>query len=185
MNSEANAPSLAPSTSVASFADPEEGRASRIYVRMGREASPLLPWISGGEADGVGVFDFGFGAEKEVAAGAEEEEGAEWRSALEEIDLGVVERKLEGALAGFEAEGDRRSEARASTGVEVPVHGLPRTSVWEDGEGFWEGREWRGFGARSAADFANQVVATPRKRRVGSIQMTPRSLYDSDGFLKT
>ncbi|KAK5164488.1 uncharacterized protein LTR77_009694 [Saxophila tyrrhenica] len=178
----------------------DTNRESKKFLRMGREASPLLPWIGSpelGEGDGAAmdaVFDFGF-----AAAGAEEDE---WEGAggLDEIDLSEVERRLDGALAGFEA----------AAGSDDTVLGMPvgqglgvdhieernricerkeerkTLSVWEDGEKFWERPGQSSplptavVTPRKSAGYEKEVLDRPR-----SIQMTPKSLYDSDGFLRT
>ena len=157
-------------------------RESRRYQRLGREASPLLPWIGSPDLnesceDMNELFDFGF-----AAAGAEEEH----RSALDEIDMTEVERKLDGALAGFEAmpsDDTTLQEKRSS-------------SVWEDGERFWNQRQQESspIGVARSSSVPFDDLATPKKdiglghgliATARSIQMTPKSLYDSDGFLRT
>lgn len=107
----------------------EASRESRRYARLGREASPLLPWMGNPEfnderaADMHGFFDFDF-ASGDAASGAEEHEST---NALDDVDILEIERKLDGALYGFSA---AREEELGSD---------PRTSssVWEDGERFW------------------------------------------------
>lgn len=182
--------------------DPEQ-RESRQYVRMGREASPLLPWIGdvGAGEESVGdmnaLFDFGFasaaGAVGEVRGGAQEEDGRSvqltaFRSALDEIDLAIVERKLDGALAGFEPREEERVGSDDDLRTKDPVEEVDRSSrSWEHAGEFWKGREWAGFAAKDAGRMED---VTPKKRdlfedesRRKSIQRTPKSLYDSDGFL--
>ncbi len=148
MNSEANAPTYSLSTNTltasqsiggeAFFVD--SNRESRRYVRMGREASPLLPWIGSpdlseeGEVGMGGVFDFGF-----TTAGAEAD--AQWASALDDfIDLAEVERKLDGALAGFEAPlaSDDTVMGMSEKTDSKPTDAQKGSSVWEDGEKFWQ-----------------------------------------------
>ncbi|TKA69779.1 hypothetical protein B0A55_08807 [Friedmanniomyces simplex] len=196
-----------------------ENRASRRYVRLGREASPLLPWIGSAElGEGAGescsdLFDFDFGAMVlDVGAGAAEEDGEEEkdRSALDDIDLAALDRRLDGALAGFEPGAPSSSP---------PVLDSQRFSVWEDGELFWEKRPRFSFTASSpplpvdvevtpvkksgGAWEGEQGTMTPVQRlrmpdplargvgydadgeRPSSIVKTPRSLYDSEGFLRT
>jgi hypothetical protein len=89
-----------------------------------------------------------------------------------EIDMTEVERKLDGAIAGFQAadSGERRS-----------------SSVWKDGEKYWDSTSSPlptvGDKCTPKKDtiFEGEVWATSRR----SIQCTPKSLYDSDGFLRT
>jgi hypothetical protein len=183
MNSEANHISVG--------WDPEQ-RESRQYVRMGREASPLLPWIGDVETgeDSVGnmkaLFDFGFAA---ADGGAENEGGNELptcRSALDEIDLAIVERKLDGALAGFEPGSDDTDSVKEQTNDEVASR-----QVWEHGDNFEQDKRWAGFVGKGAEGIS---ATTPKKRDLladggaewkrRSVQMTPRSLYDCDGFLR-
>ena len=149
-------------------------RESRRYFRLGREASPLLPWISSPDpsescADMNDLFDFDI-ATGESGPGAEEH-----RSALDEIDMTQVEKTIDGALAGFEAiPSDDTTQQRGGS------------SVWEDGERYWEEQQ--------SPSNPLPIDLTPRKGEVSdrelmarplSIQATPKSLYDSDGFLRT
>ncbi|KAL9530769.1 hypothetical protein SMMN14_05737 [Sphaerulina musiva] len=81
-------------------------RASRNYTRLGREASPLLPWIPTSPEAGEGqaihreessnsLFDFDFDS---TNAGAEHQPG----SAMDEIDFESLSIDIQGALAGFD-----------------------------------------------------------------------------------
>jgi hypothetical protein len=146
-----------------------ESRESRRYVRLGREASPLLPWVGSPDpSDSYGdmnePFDFGFAS---TEGGAEEDEEAH-TSAMDEIDMTEVERKLDGAIAGFQAAESRKS-----------------SSVWDDRERFWNSSPLPAFEDRCTPKkdtiFESVVWATTPR----SIQNTPKSLYDSDGFLRT
>ena len=162
-------------------------RESRRYVRLGREASPLLPWIGSPDpsescGDMNELFDFGFATTGDTAAGAAHEH----MSALDEIDMTEVERRLDGTLAGFDAllrDNDAMMEQKRSS------------SVWEDGERYWEQQQQQrapqlAFVPSSPVPI---VDMTPRKRPTDdvflatprSIQATPKSLYDSDGFLRS
>ncbi|KAK3698139.1 hypothetical protein LTR37_017097 [Vermiconidia calcicola] len=156
-------------------------RESRRYVRLGREASPLLPWIGTPDpnescGDMNELFDFGF-----ASAGAEE--GAEeYKSALDDIDMTEVEQIIDGALAGFAAppgsdDTVREQQKRSS-------------SVWEDGEKYWTEQSPQ-ISVMPSSPLAMDVTpqkpgsngslaVTPR-----TVQFTPKSLYDSDGFLRT
>ena len=158
-------------------------RESRRYVHLGREASPLLPWIGspeeepcdldGGPGGGMDeLFDFGFASGGAEHDGRDGEEG----TVMDEIDMAEVERRLDGAIAGFDAVPTSEEDRR-------------RSSVWEDGERYWESQVPRVEVAESSP-LPVKNMGTPRKgdgldsaRR--SIQMTPKSLYDSDGFLRT
>jgi len=196
MNSEVNNPtSWSPAQPYAADAEAwgwDAGRESKKYVRMGREASPLLPWIGSPEGDAASdaamdaVFDFGF-----AAAGGEVGEAWVATGALDEIDLSEVERRLDGALAGFEAGGSDDTVLGIDLGLgegggngEGSKFGeeiVWRSSVWEDGERFWQ--------IPGMSSPLSARGETPRKDRLlerpMSIQMTPKSLYDSDGFLRT
>ena len=148
-----------------------ESRESRRYVRLGREASPLLPWVGSPDPnDSCGdmneLFDFGFAS---AEGGAEEDDNEEVHtSALDDIDMTEVERKLDGAIAGFQAE---NSGERRDTG----------SSVWEDGEKYWDSSSLPTGTPKKDTIFEGEVWATTPR----SIQQTPKSLYDSDGFLRT
>ncbi|KAK5137785.1 hypothetical protein LTR08_007357 [Meristemomyces frigidus] len=108
-------------------------RGSRRYTRLAREPSPLLPWIGSGSDGGCSeLFDFDFASEDvgpgaemgdEGVAGVGRGQGEMATGALDELDMTDLDRRLDGALAGFDA-GPSVAESRAS-------------SVWEDGELFW------------------------------------------------
>lgn len=126
-------------------------------------------------------------------------------SALDELSFDALEKVIEGALAGFDA------EHRASN--TSPKYTSNRTSsVWDDGEKFWCARPEslelpqfklgtpRRSGLLSRAMMNEESVGdgcgtvdprllmstpTPGVGAGGvSVQATPRSLYDSDGFLR-
>lgn len=147
-------------------------RGSRRFVRLGREASPLLPWIGNPNPDASyaamnELFDFDFASD--ARSGAEEYEG------LDEVDMTDVERKLDGALAGFGVLPNNNSARRHAS-----------ISVWEKGEEHWQ--QDRSLTIGLATDRPATSQDTPAKSIFGSprsIQMTPKSLYDSDGFLRT
>jgi hypothetical protein len=184
---------------------------SRRYIRMGREASPLLPFIPSDINESCNdLFDFDFGNFGDTAAGADEHGSLDVapndaRGALDEIDMSALDRQLDGAIAGFDV--DPRStppSLQSSTPNEY------RLSVWEDGEKFWEQRPE--FAWPSSTPLPVDVTpikkqshltpvgwdcdgsSTPVQRMrdpntvdtepPSSITKTPRSLYDSDGFLR-
>ncbi|KAK0322642.1 hypothetical protein LTR82_006602 [Friedmanniomyces endolithicus] len=198
-----------------------ENRASRRYVRLGREASPLLPWIGppdfgDGASDSCNdLFDFDFGEMVlDVGAGAAKEDGSGSRgkSALDDIDMASLDRRLDGALAGFEPGAPSSSP---------PVLDSQRFSVWEDGELFWQKQPRFSFTASSSPLLGDMDVTPVKKSSAGvwereqgamtpvqrlrmpdplagggvgfeddgerpsSILKTPRSLYDSEGFLRS
>ncbi|KAK5107143.1 hypothetical protein LTR62_001701 [Meristemomyces frigidus] len=203
-------------------------RESRLYVRLNRQASPLLPWTSGEPGlDGAGMdslndsFDFDFAS----GGGAERDDAVGGKSALDDVDFEALGSRLDGALAGFDAQGVAGNSPSPPAGGHG--HGASKTqivplqSVWEDGERFWDGRPRFSFDVLPSRGTAD-VPATPTKRdphgvginvegfedkwerqgsrtptqrmdnllglgveRPSSILRTPRSLYDSDGFLKT
>lgn len=178
----------------------DQTRNSRRYTRLGREASPLLPWIGSPDPSEScnDMFDFDF-ASMDANAGAEVYEAEigggeeQHRSALDEIDMTDLDRRLDGALAGFDA-GPPSTDTLSR-----------RSSVWEDGEKFWERRPEFTFAPSSplpidvtprkkAAPFGGEnLLMTPMARLQmpvldgppSSIGKTPKSLYDSDGFLRT
>ncbi|EMC93766.1 hypothetical protein BAUCODRAFT_567328 [Baudoinia panamericana UAMH 10762] len=108
-------------------------RESRLYQRLGREASPLLPWVDSDlEESCNNLFDFDF-AEQDAGAGAEEHDSdVTSKGALDEVDVSAIHRRLDGALADFEAE-------PVSTPSTVTLSERP-SSVWENGELFWQRR---------------------------------------------
>ena len=180
-------------------------RNSRRYSQMTREPSPLLPWIGSPDLNEScnDLFDFDFASEN-VAAGAEQhnsgndDSGRMAKSALDEIDMTDLDRRLDGALAGFDA-GPPDSPATASR----------TSSVWEDGEFFWTRKpanmEFTGGSMGSNLATPTKIVvplpvasgallATPAgrlrmpvlgERRGSASGRTSRSLYDADGFLNT
>lgn len=167
-------------------------RESRRYVRLGREASPLLPWINSPDLnEGMdAVFDFDLAA-SDTGAGAAGSQGTEISDGImDDINIAEIERKLDGALAGFDALPHSDASHDTITSLSVVERSVRRGSVWEDGERYWEDQE-----NRAPADSEQDVLdLTPVKKGTkrqsqefgwASIQCTPRSLYDSDGFLKT
>lgn len=166
-------------------------RESRRYVRLGREASPLLPFIGSPDPSESfnDLFDFDFGS-ADVEAGATDA-GDIQTSALDDIDMTDFDRRLDGALAGFDAE--PAAESRSS-------------SVWDDGERFWEHQQAPGE-MRASSPLPECLTPTKNGGKglvtpTGNLKMpapdmgmqtlprssigrTPKSLYDSDGFLRT
>ncbi|KAI6827596.1 hypothetical protein KC327_g12382 [Hortaea werneckii] len=195
-------------------------RSSRRYTRLAREPSPLLPWVGSpdfneschngfGVRGGASVFDFGDLQTAAGAAAAEDHE-LQHQSALDDVDMFAFDRRLEGALAGFEAGLPSSADATATTSR--------ASSVWEDGEKFWEQQTIEQPAASTHRSLASQSNTTPMKKIVRSsvredrslqtttpnskmpvltgsldptafpplsITKTPRSLYDSDGFLRS
>ncbi|KAI7263590.1 hypothetical protein KC345_g9074 [Hortaea werneckii] len=194
-------------------------RSSRRYTRLAREPSPLLPWVgspdfneSGHNGFGVrgdaSVFDFG---DLQTAAGAATElDELQHQSALDDVDMFAFDRRLEGALAGFEAGPPSSADATATTSR--------ASSVWEDGEKFWEQPKVEQPAVSTGKSSLSHSNTTPMKKVVRSsaqedrslqmttpnskmpvlmgsldstafpplsINKTPRSLYDSDGFLRS
>ncbi|KAL1589456.1 hypothetical protein WHR41_01595 [Cladosporium halotolerans] len=201
--------------------DASTSHQTRRYVHgLAREPSPLLPWIGSPDPSEScnDMFDFDFG--RDARGGAEEAgegevgEGEAPASALDNVDLSDIERRLEGALAGFEVpvaveEQEREREegecespvwARGCAGEEEDEDERS-SSVWEDGEKFWDRTSLSTIpgSSPSDADKARAAIQTPRmyaienhgfgsrwaRMRSPSVMVTPRSLYDADGFLKT
>ena len=190
-------------------------RSSRRYTRLAREPSPLLPWVGSPEFNeschngfgirgGTSVFDFG-DLQTSPGAAATEVDGLQQRSALDDVDMFAFDRRLEGALAGFEAGPPSSADATATTSR--------TSSVWEDGEKFWEQHKFEQPVGSSERSLFSPSNTTPMKKAVVdrslqvtpdpkmpvltgsldpttafpplSITKTPRSLYDSDGFLRS
>ncbi|KXS99058.1 hypothetical protein AC578_6967 [Pseudocercospora eumusae] len=173
-------------------------RGSRTYVRLGREASPLLPYIgsSGAEREESkdSLFDFDF----ESSTASVETTPGKNVCAMDEIDMEIFEKNVEGALKGFDAEFQEQQKENLGPNAR-------RCSVWDDGEKYWE--ESRPSTCTSGGLFSAYTHATPTKRKEqvvttsidprllmtpattgvrssASMAATPKSLYDADGFLK-
>lgn len=243
--------------------DPSPSRQSRRYIHgLAREPAPLLPWIGEpglAESSTTDLFDFDFRSvgEREVDAGGGAEEGEGEgdsgnlgvgvpTSALDYVDLSDIERRLEGALAGFDVpacvDEPIREEGRASLSAcssssvaccSSPSPNMPMpskvclpekenekggdqegedeedddedisSSVWEDGEKFWERTSLSTIPGSSPSDAEKlRALQTPpvgfsvsgkrgfgerrgRLQRSPGVVATPRSLYDADGFLRS
>jgi hypothetical protein len=154
------------------------------------------------------MFDFDFGdahASGGALDGLDSDLDADLNatSALDNVDLSDIERRLEGALAGFDvpassADG-RVSSEESSSPVQTPTQDENASSVWEDGEKFWNRTSLSTIPGSSPSDAekARSVGPTPRlyasvygvggrraHMRSPSAMATSRSLYDADGFLQ-
>lgn len=197
---------------------------SRRYIHgLSREPAPLLPWIGCPEPSEScnDMFDFGFGSDAHGGAADHSDDDAEATSALDNVDLSDIERRLEGALAGFEVPASIDEEGVSSplysdngcsSPSPLPTQTAPfeekdrASSVWEDGENFWNRTSLSTIpgSTPSDAEKARAALQTPKTRYYSSIRglgaaggrqshmrtpsmmmATPRSLYDADGFLKT
>jgi hypothetical protein len=202
-------------------------RSNRRYTHLGREASPLLPWIPSPDpsASFNDLLDFDFDA---LPGAAERGEASREPSALDDINLSDLDSRLDGALAGFDAEPPSTASLRSRVSLEV----------WEKGEKFWENQQqqpspspnpMKGQAEISkpkveftpSSPLEGNVIITPVKWAPGvwmdgkllgmperegkenrlsveeeeeeeeeeeapsSILRTPRSLYDSEGFLNS
>lgn len=172
-------------------------RQSRNWARLGREASPNLPFttpngeggVLGREESSNSLFDFDFGtrtSQQYTQSGAEEENdashGAAMGIAIGDDDERSFSQVLDGALAGFHAEFENLG-AGAQEEKEKRV-----SSVWDDGEQFWKDRESKSMSLEAKCD-PNLLSTTPGTQMSSPLAMaangaTPRSLYDADGFLK-
>lgn len=174
-------------------------RESRRYVRLGREASPLLPWINSPDlSEGMdAVFDFDLTTSSCASTGADDVSHGVGISdgIMDDMNLAEIERKLDGALAGFDALPQSDASHDTITSLGVVEKSVRRASVWEDGERYWEYQEKENVAPLKGSSSPTDVLdLTPLKKPAGrqseefgwaSIQCTPRSLYDSDGFLRT
>ena len=202
--------------------DTSTSRQSRRYIHgLSREPAPLLPWV-GSEADDANessndLFDFDFGARDrgvDVGGGAVDyrydgyqiyDDEADPTSALDNVDLSEVEKRLEGALAGFdvpaaspESASSKGCEAKECEGEQGECGGEcdqecdeRSSSVWEDGEGFWNNRKRLSTIPGSSPSDAEKarMVQTPRMYsavhgRRAALSLRSPGLYDGDGFLK-
>ena len=148
-------------------------RESRNYTRLGREASPLLPWVEA-EGDRVhreessnSLFDFDFDS---THAGAEHQAG----NAMDEIDFAALEINIEGALAGFN-EDYRYSQALKSSppplnirrrgsdkeNQEQEEQEKRESSVWDDGERYWQQQKQEYADSRPSTADSGGSTATP------------------------
>ncbi|SMR59678.1 unnamed protein product [Zymoseptoria tritici ST99CH_3D1] len=162
-------------------------RESRNWARLGREPSPLLPWIGTG-AHGTSQNALP-GGEEQAEAG--EEGGFEYvfephadkssqnKSSIESVDLQDFERDLADALDGLHKE--------LAPGIEkdnTPMQTRPdaktrrNSTVWNDGEKFWTESQKEGIVTTTLTTLKG------RTERMSQVLGTPGSLYDQDGFLK-
>lgn len=157
-------------------------------------------------------FDFETTSGRDARGGADdggdEDEDAGPASALDDVDLSDIDRRLEGALAGFDIppsvdEVVSEGEEEASSPVCLPERTAGceerASSVWEDGEKFWKRTSLSTIPGSSPSDAEKaKTVPTPRMYSAGyglgsrrsnmrppSAMATPKSLYDADGFLRT
>jgi hypothetical protein len=199
--------------------DTSTSNQTRRYLHgLSREPAPLLPWIGSPEASEScnDMFDFDFGStvggyDARGGANDGEDEDADPTSALDDVDLSDIERRLEGALAGFdippsvdEVDSEKEEEeAEASSPRSLPEEPAQceerPSSVWEDGEMFWNRTSLSTIPGSSPSDAEKaRTIQTPRMYSAGyglgsrrshmrtpSAMATPRSLYDANGFLKT
>lgn len=157
------------------------------------------------------MFDFDFGSMGgyDARGGADDGEDSEAdpTSALDDVDLSDIERRLEGALAGFdippsvdELESEKEEASSPRSLPEEAIQCEERaSSVWEDGEMFWNRTSLSTIPGSSPSDAEKaRTIQTPRMYSAGhglgnrrshmrtpSAMATPRSLYDANGFLKT
>jgi hypothetical protein len=194
--------------------DTSTSNQSRRYLHgLSREPAPLLPWIGSPEPSEScnDMFDFDFGSTGgyDARGGADDGEDSEAdpTSALDDVDLTDIERRLEGALAGFDIPPPSVDEAASEKEASSPIS-LPEqtdecedraSSVWEDGEKFWNRTSLSTIPGSSPSDAEKaRTVPTPRMFSAGyglgsrrsnmrppSVMATPKSLYDAEGFLRT
>lgn len=158
------------------------GRESRRYTRLGREPSPLLPFIGSPDLPDScnDLFDFDFASEPEPTDG-----GARRGSDEENVNPA-----------------DRRQWCEHRPGDVHTLNDAQRgSSVWEDGENYWNFAP-----EKTAAASRSDVELSPSRSRLQSIPEfgrlttpvpkfsipqnrspilgTPGSLYDANGFLR-
>lgn len=190
--------------------DTSTSHQSRRYIHgLSREPAPLLPWIGSPEpsesCNDMFDFDFGSKASYDARGGAADgsDSDADPTSALDNVDMSDIERRLEGALAGFDVPvsvDETASEGRSSpTPLPVQTPDERASSVWEDGELFWNRTSLSTIPGSSPSDAEKaRIVPTARMysanhslgrrqshMRSPSVMATPKSLYDADGFLRT
>lgn len=186
-------------------------RQSRNWQRLGREASPLLPWaggVLGTDESSNSLFDFDFDtrtADVQAEEGATQGDGIDdGASAMDEMDVDSFDKILDGALAGFDAEFKRWSGGKDRKKEEEEQKEKRASSVWDDGEQFWEKQKqvsetpsYKIHPADSTPRRSAEPTCDPRMLTTSPGQMmaqrsspvttanTPGSLYDGDGFLRT
>ena len=215
--------------------DTPTSRQSRRYIHgLSHEPAPLLPWVGGSETDDLNdssndLFDFDFGArdhlrrDVDVGSGAVDcrftdcyDDDAETTSALDNLDLSEVEKRLEGALAGFDVpvKSPESVSSHKSVSSVGSKHGGEEgkenecddeecdqecneecersSSVWEDGEDFWNNRKRLSTIPGSSPTDAEKarMVQTPRmysamRMKRAALRAQSPGLYDGAGFLKT
>lgn len=211
--------------------DTSTSRQSRRSIHgLSREPAPLLPWVGGSETDDLNdssndLFDFDFGArdhlrrDVDVGSGAVDyrfadcyDDEGETTSALDNFDLSEVEKRLEGALAGFDVPVkslESASSSRKSVSSVGSKDGGERgkenecdeecdqecersSGVWEDGEDFWKNRKRLSTIPGSSPTDAEKarMVQTPRmysamRMKRAALSAQSPGLYDGAGFLKT
>ncbi|KAF2172744.1 hypothetical protein M409DRAFT_16707 [Zasmidium cellare ATCC 36951] len=190
-----------------------ESRESRNFTRLGREPSPLLPWIGTETED---IFDYdtraGAGAESSSQASFSDVEVGQQQpkhsrhsvlgvpqvdidiapcpssnrntatSALDDLCLDDLEKVIDGALAGFDAEhrasitpkpsayaygqGYNTTTNHTSTSPTNDKASKRNSNVWDDGEKFWSGA----YRPESfeLPEFQLGSVSTPRKSPLAS-----------------
>jgi len=194
--------------------DTSTSNQSRRYLHgLSREPAPLLPWIGSPEPSEScnDMFDFDFGSTGggyDARGGADDgEDDANPTSALDDVDMSDIERRLEGALGGFDVPPPSvekvASEQEASSPISLPEQTDDMcedraSSVWEDGEKFWNRTSLSTIPGSSPSDAEKaRTVPTPRMYSAGyglgsrrsnmrppSVMATPKSLYDAEGFLR-
>ena len=194
--------------------DTSTSNQTRRYLHgLSREPAPLLPWIGSPEAsescNDMFDFDFETTSGRDARGGADdgEDEDAGTASALDDVDMSDIDRRLEGALAGFEippsVDEGVSDEEEASSPICLPERTAEceerASSVWEDGEKFWDRTSLSTIPGSSPSDAEKaKTIPTPRMYSAGyglgsrrsnmrppSVMATPKSLYDADGFLRT
>lgn len=183
--------------------DTTRSRESRRYLRLGREASPVLPFtgIPHPSESCNDLFDFGFGNTQDDDA---DSGAARSGHDLEDADVGDWDRRLEHALKEVGSPTEERNGRQANPSSDIRDEQRD-SSVGEDGEEFWQQRAHpEARSSRVDISFAGRNEQTPRggqeqatASHLGgvagsgaahqslSIAGTPGSLYDADGFLRT
>lgn len=180
-------------TTCDSSPDETSYRGSNRYLRLGREASLLLPFIAGQETEGLGVeasdvsdLKFGAAMASDAYAGADDEEDVNGKfrrgrsgSTLDDIDFQALEWKISRVLAEFDASAEVEVETGVGDELLPTVVEERSSSVWEDGQRHWEWlelkkqRESRGSSVGSEAGYGGGRLAAVGARVSKGRYMAP------------
>lgn len=176
--------------------DDDEYSPQTRYSRLGREASPLLPWIPStnsldAEPGETSTYDISPPSQQQNSSPSAV-------SDLGSIDFDAWGRNIEGALAGFAAEFEANhgyawsaettaalnSKRKSVLQRSSAMAGQRNSTVWDDGEKFWTDGGVEVEEEPRTVDPRLLMTPASKLKEEEKGSGTPRSLYDADGFLK-